>query len=420
MRSLLSVLMALCLVLQAPLSAYAADDDDAVPDGYRKFIVTAYYSPLPGQSLYLRGSYEADIRLNGNGTNGASGKEVFAGMLAAPKTYAFGTRIELSGIGIGIVEDRGGAIVKAGERGYDADRIDIWMGAGEEGLVRALTFGKRTVYGRVLAESAATSTIALSSFRLDRPAVVASLARSAAKASTAESSTQVATAQTPAESQETPDTKDSEKDSYVSERVSGEVAFTVAVGRASDPDHIREVQEIFIQLGLYSGAADGAYSEAFYRAVIDFQKSRGVISSESDDGAGYYGPKTRAALKAEYSAFLEREWEAAEAERVAAAAMAARLRETRAKVDAYLAKVGSPRYGETSKRVRELQKVLAKLGYFDRADTAYFGDATRDSLIAYQLDRAIVTTRDDDDAGVVTDETLREFALDLVILVGEQ
>ncbi|HRI36868.1 MAG TPA: 3D domain-containing protein [bacterium] len=143
--------------------------------------MTAYYSPKPDQTLYLRGSYEADIRLNGNGTNGASGKEVFAGMIAAPKTYAFGTRIELSGIGIGIVEDRGGAIVVAGERGYDADRIDIWMGEGEEGLIRALTFGKRTVYGRVLSESSAVSTIDLTSFPSDRKAVIASLSRQSSK-----------------------------------------------------------------------------------------------------------------------------------------------------------------------------------------------------------------------------------------------
>ncbi len=58
-----------------------------------QLIATAYYSPLPNQSFYLRGSYEGDLRLNGNGTNGASGKEVFIGMLAAPKTYDFGTKI---------------------------------------------------------------------------------------------------------------------------------------------------------------------------------------------------------------------------------------------------------------------------------------------------------------------------------------
>lgn len=72
----------------------------------KNFIVTAYYSPLPDQSFYLKGSYEADIRLNGNGTHGASGKEVYVGMLAGPKTYAFGTKVYLEGLGIGTVDDR--------------------------------------------------------------------------------------------------------------------------------------------------------------------------------------------------------------------------------------------------------------------------------------------------------------------------
>jgi 3D (Asp-Asp-Asp) domain-containing protein len=32
-------------------------------------------------------------------------------MLAAPKKYAFGTKIHLEGLGVGMVDDRGGAIV---------------------------------------------------------------------------------------------------------------------------------------------------------------------------------------------------------------------------------------------------------------------------------------------------------------------
>ncbi len=91
-------------------------------------IATAYYSPLPGQSYYLRGNYEAEKRLNGNGTHGASGKAVFEGMIAAPKSYAFGTKVYIEGLGVGSVEDRGGAIVPAGFRGYEHDRVDIWMG----------------------------------------------------------------------------------------------------------------------------------------------------------------------------------------------------------------------------------------------------------------------------------------------------
>ena len=111
----------------------------------RTFIITAYYSPLLGQKTYYRGSYEADVLLNGNGTHGASGTPVFTGMLAAPKTYAFGTQIFFDGLGLGTVQDRGGAIVDAYVRGQAYDRLDIWMGYGEVALRRTIAWGRRTV-----------------------------------------------------------------------------------------------------------------------------------------------------------------------------------------------------------------------------------------------------------------------------------
>lgn len=48
------------------------------------------------------------------------------------------------------MHDRGGAIVPAGERGYNYDRIDVWMGYGDEGLKRALWWGKRTISGYIV------------------------------------------------------------------------------------------------------------------------------------------------------------------------------------------------------------------------------------------------------------------------------
>ena len=111
----------------------------------KTFIVTAYYSPLPWQNEYAKWTYEADIRLNGNGINGASGTPVFTGMIAAPKTYAFGTQIFFEWLGLGRVEDRGGAIVEAYVRGQAYDRIDIWVGAWDAGLKRARAWGRREV-----------------------------------------------------------------------------------------------------------------------------------------------------------------------------------------------------------------------------------------------------------------------------------
>ncbi|USN57068.1 MAG: hypothetical protein H6766_00970 [Candidatus Peribacteria bacterium] len=112
-------------------------------------IATAYYSPLPDQEVYVTGDFEAEKLLQGNGTHGASGRAVFDGMLAASANYSFGTQIVIDGWGIGQVEDRGGAIVQAGQRGYEYDRVDIWMGYGDRGRVQALLWGKRTVSAQI-------------------------------------------------------------------------------------------------------------------------------------------------------------------------------------------------------------------------------------------------------------------------------
>lgn len=111
----------------------------------RTFIVTAYYSPLSGQTFFYKPSYQDEVILNGGGLYGASGKKVFNGMLAAPQSYDFGDIVYFPSLGIGEVADRGGAIVQSGERWHSYDRIDIWMGKWEEWLAKALTFGKKTL-----------------------------------------------------------------------------------------------------------------------------------------------------------------------------------------------------------------------------------------------------------------------------------
>ena len=86
----------------------------------QEFVVTAYYSPVPKQCCYFRGSYDEEITFNGNGIRGSDGTDVYPGMIAAPDSYAFGTVIDLPGLGIGTVHDRGGRIIEWGE---DVHRI---------------------------------------------------------------------------------------------------------------------------------------------------------------------------------------------------------------------------------------------------------------------------------------------------------
>ena len=110
------------------------------------FQISAYYSPLAGQNSYVSGSYAADLRMNGNGTHGADGTAVYVGMISAPSKYDFGTKIFIPGLGIGTVHDRGGAIYST--KGYD--RLDIWMGYGDDGRKRALQWGRQMVDGEIV------------------------------------------------------------------------------------------------------------------------------------------------------------------------------------------------------------------------------------------------------------------------------
>lgn len=66
-KKLQTSVLLLVLIIQnvLPFGQVSADDESE----QRTFVVTAYYSPIPNQEKYLRGSYEADIRLNGNGTH---------------------------------------------------------------------------------------------------------------------------------------------------------------------------------------------------------------------------------------------------------------------------------------------------------------------------------------------------------------
>lgn len=355
-----AALLSAAIIAQAVISLSPASADEA-PEA-RTFIVTAYYSPLPGQNYYLRGSYEADIRLNGNGTHGASGKPVYVGMLAAPKHYDFGTSIHLEGLGTGTVDDRGGAIVKAGERGQEFDRIDVWMGQGEEGLRRALSWGKRTVKGRVsrsLSVSKKTASIELAS--VPKAPLSALVVKSA------------------------------------DERV-----WSEPIGPKSSVEMIRTLSSRLAAVGyLPSGTRDAFDAEVRF-ALIRFQSDSGLLKSATDSNAGYYGPATRKALKA---AFEDKQKESKEVSVELASLstdLLAKIGETKKQVDSLrrsLESVGTPSNGEIGSHVRVLQEALVTLGYLDSKPTGIYGPKTREAVAAFQLKNGLVLSKADPNSG---------------------
>ena len=106
--------------------------------------LSAYYSPQKGQAFYIHGTYDAEVKMNGQGTHGASGAPVYDGMVAASKQYPFGTVVVIPKIWNGIIEDRWWAIVSDPQGSQTGtEHIDIWVGKWTAGLMRALTFGRQ-------------------------------------------------------------------------------------------------------------------------------------------------------------------------------------------------------------------------------------------------------------------------------------
>jgi len=135
------------IAFATPSSILSQEDPFAGSEPFeQEFLITAYYSALPGQCCYVKGGLKADKILNGEGERAVDGTGIYPGMIAAPPGYSFGTRIALPGLGVFEVHDRGGAIQ---DLGNGVHRLDIWVGRGEEGLERALSFGVERMTGTV-------------------------------------------------------------------------------------------------------------------------------------------------------------------------------------------------------------------------------------------------------------------------------
>ncbi|PIZ71060.1 hypothetical protein COY07_05665 [Candidatus Peregrinibacteria bacterium CG_4_10_14_0_2_um_filter_43_11] len=346
MKKFLSILLIGILLIPSFSVQTILANENATPVA-RKLLVTAYYSPLPDQSFYIRGNYEADIRLNGRGTNGADGTEVFTGMLAAPKTYPFGTRIRIPGLGVGEVHDRGGAIIERA----DYDRIDIWMGRGEEGLARALNWGARMVEGEVYyTPNQVEPGLSFSSIS---PQLPESLVSRLQKSTVTTSST----------------------------------VFTKPVESAS-PDEIKDLQVTLTLFGTYSGPIDGELSDATKTAIVLFQLEEGIVDSESSAGAGVFGPRTREALQEKIKVF-----------NLQAKKESERLHENQMLLAAGLGKNAS---GE---EVEALQCMLWELGYYHGPISRQYDEQTIDAVFVFQKDRGILNDATQAGAGYYGDQT---------------
>jgi len=351
MKRILSLAIALAAQTVVGLNAQAATGEA------REFTVTGYYSPLPNQDYYVTGSYEAEKRLNGHGIQGADGTPVFPGMIAAPSSYAFGTVVCLPDFGCGSVHDRGGAIVEAGGRNIARhDRLDLWMGYGDEGLARALDLGLWHTQGTLYEPSEAAGIDIAVNFKAVTP-IARLLNIPAAK------------------------------------------QFVEKLYKGSQGKEVEELQKALQTLGFYIGTINGKFEAELEQAVLNFQLTNLVIDSETEAGAGGFGPKTQAALSAALNKY---ETQKALIERWSDFNFEDNLSK-----------------GKRDESVLKLQEILVQRELLDHLPTGYFGNLTKEALIEFQLAEGLIETATSAGAGSVGPKT-RELLNELLVAENEQ
>lgn len=339
------------------------------------FLVTAYYSPLPWQSYYLHGNYETEIRVNGRGTHGASGHAVRPGMIAAPRNYPFWAKIALEGIGIGTVLDRWGAIVEAAQSG-SFTRLDVYLWAGEEGLCRAKKFGIQTIYGTVFtieeSKEIGEDTIDFSAFDGDCSFVTGD--------------------------KNEPLKFDDPRAQQTSESSLREKVLSSSVSPSSIPDEVRTLKKIFRETGYLIGRVDGDYDTQLTNTIYRFQISQDIIQSPYDDGAGYYGPKTRAALR---KVLYKKDEDTKAASTTVVVTEEPPLEPDTTQVKQAQTSIFDTRITKDSHQddIRELQFILNRVGFYEGEQDGIYDTALVDSIYRFQIDNDVISSQYDTGAG---------------------
>lgn len=361
----------------------------SVNNEYRKFYVTAYYSPLPNQSFYLKWNYEDEKKLNWEWIRWASGREVYIWMIAAPKNYAFWTKIHFEGLWYWIVDDRWWAIVGSGSRGYDGDRIDIWMWHGEDWLRRALNWWKRVVYGKIISDNELYSydLLNINNFQLSKTIINIPKTTYVAKNNISENKNET---------------------------------LPISITKNSKTEDIKKIQEILKNLWYYSWDINWIYDKNIIDSIAEFQLKNNLIKSYNEYGVWWYWPKTKQTLTVKYNEFLVLQ-KKLEEDRLLAEKLKKLEEEKNAKdlalidqkITNFTSNIWTPKTNEVWIHIRKLQKTLKILGFFEDKDTAIFWPKTQQSLLNYQISRQLVSKWDDPGAWMIWEKTLAKIKEDL-------
>jgi len=358
------------------------------------FRITAYYSPLPNQSHYIKWNYNAEIIMNWRWIRWASWKRVFSGMLAAPSKYSFWTKIQLKWLWVAEVADRWWAIVKAGERNFKYDRIDIWCGYWEKWLQRAMFWGNRVIEWKVVSRN---SKVNLNINNIPAPRWTLNHATKNPdylKTWKVKNKVYLNSKENKINSPIIPFHKGDENN-----------IFSWPIQNST---WVKKLQKILKEMKLYSWEVNWKYI-TIRKIILNFQLKNKIISKNNERWAGNFWPKTRKILKQKYTEFKEQIKKKAEEKKK----KQEKEEKSRKLATKRINSIWDIKFWDISYDVRMCQKALKEVWYFNYKDTAIFWEKTKQSIIKYQLDRKLIKNKNIYWAGIFWPKTRKSLIEDL-------
>ncbi len=358
------------------------------------FRITAYYSPLPNQSHYIKWNYNAEIIMNWRWIRWTSWKRVFSGMLAAPSKYSFWTKIQLKWLWVAEVADRWWAIVKSGERNFKYDRIDIWCGYWEKWLQRAMFWGNRVIEWKVVSRN---SKVNLNINNIPAPRWTLNHAtQNPEYLKTWKVKNKVYL-----------NSKENKNNSPIIPFHKGD-ENNIFSWPIQNSTWVKKLQKILKEMKLYSWEVNWKYI-TIRKIILKFQLKNKIISKNNERWAGNFWPKTRKTLKQKYTEFKEQiKKEAEEKKKKQEKEEKARKLATKR-----INSIWDIKFWDISYDVRMCQKALKEVWYFNYKDTAIFWEKTKQSIINYQLDRKLIKNKNIYWAGIFWPKTRKSLIKDL-------
>jgi peptidoglycan hydrolase-like protein with peptidoglycan-binding domain len=342
------------------------------------------------------------------------------------------------------VHDRGGAIVNAGQRNQAYDRLDLWMGFGDAGLSRALALGRRTVQATVYGvDSSLQENVDLTKF------AQAEIAAEAATGQAPRLFTQDLTLNYQNDEVKTLQTSLKQlgyyngdiTGTYDEATLDAVAKFQIAVGlvdtandfgagyfgsqtRRSLEDalnqkgteiqnhlpqtplskddqgvDVKKLQTALQKLG-YDVTVTGVYDDQTVNAILKFQKDQKVVTSDSDFGAGVFGPKTMQVLAMSLAGVSFDDANAADTTSTDTVML-----EESATVQPVIVFTRDLQLGDSGPDVTRLQQELKKMNYLGIDPTGNYGAVTQHAVMKFQEAQGLIASETDSAAGFFGFET---------------